>query len=125
MQSELLPHEQKTLLPTTCPANATVVNGAEFVCLSSGEGENQIGSISMQTAARKSLALIDFFSLNRVAEIKPAINHAEFYQYIVSELTKGICTRQVFTDLGNRLIDLAEYAYDLRRMDIVEQASAL
>lgn len=77
----------------------------------------------MQTANRNSLALIDFFSFKRVAEMQSAISHGEFYQYIVSELTKGICTRQVFADLGNRLIDFAEYAYALRRMDIVEMAS--
>jgi tetratricopeptide (TPR) repeat protein len=77
----------------------------------------------MHTAARNSLALIDLFSLKQVAEMKTATSHAGFYQHVVSELTKGICTRQVFTDLGNKLIAIAEYAYAIRRMDIVEQAS--
>jgi tetratricopeptide (TPR) repeat protein len=94
-----------------------------LIAVSPKEGENQIGITSMQTAASNNLILTSFSSSKRFADVQSAIKQGEFYQHILSGLIKGVYTKQVFTVLGNKLITLAEYAYSLRRMEIVRQAS--
>jgi hypothetical protein len=76
----------------------------------------------MQAAARSNLVLIDS-SVNWFADLQKQISPAEFYQQLTTGLIRGIYTKQVLNDLGNRLRVLAEQAYRLRRVDVVEQAS--
>ena len=77
----------------------------------------------MQTTARNKLFLTELPSLDMLADLQKQSSHAEFYQQIVKGLIKGLYTKQVFTDLGNRLIVTAEHAFRLRQMETVEQAS--
>jgi hypothetical protein len=79
----------------------------------------------MNTAASNNRFLIDVFSFKRWAELQRAISPGEFYQHLASELIKGIHTKEALSQLGNNLINLAEYAYSLRQMDTLEQISHL
>jgi hypothetical protein len=79
----------------------------------------------MQIVAKNNRVLTELPSLNVLAELQKQSSHAEFYQQIASGLIKGLYTKQVFTDLGNRLIVTAEHAYRFRRMATVEQASQI
>lgn len=69
--------------------------------------------------------LIDIFSFKRLAELQRTTSPAEFYQQIASELIKGIYAKQALTDLGNRLITLAENAYAVRQVNTIEQVSQM
>ena len=99
--------------------------GAEFIGLSPKKGEDQKGIVKMQTAAKSNLVLTEFPSLSWLAELQKQTSHAEFYQHIAKGLIKGTYTKQIFTELGNSLIALAEHAYRLRLLDVVEQSSQL
>ena len=79
----------------------------------------------MQIAANNNLVLTEFPSLNGLADLRTTISFAKFYQQITRGVVKGFCTRQILAGLGNSLISLAEHAYSLRRMDVVEQAGGL
>ena len=54
----------------TCPASATVANGAEFICLSPVEGDKKIGSVKMQTAAKSNLTLMSFSSIQSYGRLR-------------------------------------------------------
>jgi hypothetical protein len=125
MQSDELPHWQYAPVPVTCPAIATDAKGAELKSLSSDEIEYTIGRMSMQTAANNNLVLTDISSLKRLADVKNAISYGGFYQQIISGLIKGVYSKQVFTDFGDRLVALAEHAYCFRQIETVKQASQL
>lgn len=79
----------------------------------------------MQTAAKNNLVLIDSFSSRRFAEFQKQAGYGKLYQQIVSGLIKDTYSKQFFTELGNKLIASAEYTYNLRRMEEVEQLSQL
>ena len=68
---------------------------------------------------------MDVFSFKRWAELQRPISPGEFYQHLASELIKAVQTKEVLSQLGNDLINLAEYAYSLRRMDTLEQISQI
>jgi tetratricopeptide (TPR) repeat protein len=102
-----------------------VAKGVELVNLLSVETENQIGRVSMQIVADNNLVLIDSFSSRRFAEFQKQAGYGRLYQQIVSRLIKDTYSKQFFTDLGNKLVASAEYAYGLRRMEEVEQLSQL
>ena len=108
-----------------CPAITTVAKGVELVSLLPVEGENQIGRVSMQTAADNNLVLIESFSSRRFAEFQKQAGYGRLYQQILSGLIKDTYSKQFFTDLGNKLIASAEYIYGLRRIEDVEQISQL
>lgn len=78
----------------------------------------------MQIATKSNLIFIDS-SLHRLASCLTANNQAEFYQQISKGLIKGISTKQSLEQVGNKFIALAEYADELRQMDVVEHASQL
>jgi tetratricopeptide (TPR) repeat protein len=102
-----------------------VVNGADFVSLSPRDGEKTNGRISMQTAASSNLVLTDLSSFKQLAGLQKDISHAEFYQQILSGLIRGVYRNQIFTQLGNRLVALADHAYGLGQMRAVEEGSQL
>src|SRR5215216_4576343 len=106
----------------TCPAKTTVADGTEFVC-TPGEGEKQTGSNRMQTVAKNNLVLKGSSSLNVLTGLPNTSKQAEFYQQVITCLTKGIRRKHVEAEVGNRLIALAEQSYALRQMDAVWQAS--
>jgi tetratricopeptide (TPR) repeat protein len=59
----------------------------------------------------------------RWAELQKVTSRREFYRQSASEILKGVHTKKAQSDLGNDLISLAEHAYSLRYMDILEQIS--
>lgn len=77
----------------------------------------------MQTVAKSNFVLTEVASLNWLAGLHKQTSHAAFYQQITRGLAKGFHTRQILAGLGDNLIALAEHAFKLRRVDIVEQAS--
>ncbi|MFY9611068.1 MAG: hypothetical protein WAU45_20955, partial [Blastocatellia bacterium] len=79
----------------------------------------------MQTAASNSLVLTDFSSSKRFADSQGAISYGGFYQVIASTLTRGAYRGQVFRELGDRLLALAEHSYAFRQLDALEQISRL
>ena len=79
----------------------------------------------MQTVAKSNRILTDVASLDWLAGLHRQTSHAAFYQHIAKGLIKGVNTKQVFNELGDSLIALAEYAYRLRLLDVVEQSSQL
>ena len=79
----------------------------------------------MQTAARSNLFLTDFPSFGILAGVHTATKYGEFYQHLLSELRKGIHNKQFFLRLAQRIVDVADQAYTIRRSDVIEQASEL
>ena len=79
----------------------------------------------MQAAANTNLVITDLSSFKQLAGLQKDISHGGFYQQIISELMSGVFAEQIFTRLGNRLAALADHAYGLRQMNVVEQASQL
>ena len=80
----------------------------------------------MQTAAQNSLALIDFFSLKRVAETQTEISYGRLYQQLAAlGFVRRAYTKEVFHEFGNLLINVADHAYALRQMEVLEQASQI
>lgn len=79
----------------------------------------------MQTAANISLVLTDSSSFRRFADSQRAISYGGFYQQLASGLLKGVNTTQVFREIGDRLVRLAEHAHAARQMDVLEQVSQI
>ena len=69
----------------------------------------------MQTAAKINLVLTDSSSLKRFADSETTISYGGFYQLIASGLATGVHKRQVFRELGDRLVMLAEQAFMHKR----------
>ncbi len=78
----------------------------------------------MQTVAKNNFVLKGSSSLKGLAGLPKASRQAEFYQQVITSITKGIRRKHIETEVGNRLIALAEQSYALRQMDIVWQASS-
>jgi tetratricopeptide (TPR) repeat protein len=89
------------------------------VSLSPLEGENHIGSASMQTTASNNLVLTSFSSLKRLAEFDKRVSHAGLYQGIAQNLTRGLNSRQALAEFAARVVSVADNAYAFRRLDIV------
>src|SRR5262249_17432110 len=89
------------------------------------EGENHIGRVRMQRAARNNLVLTDFFSLNMVAELQKQISYGGLYQQIALELIKGIHLSRSLSSFADDLIGIAEQSYLVRQIEAVEQASQI
>lgn len=121
-----VPHWHQAPLPTfECPANATVATEAEFLVVSPGTGENHIGRVNMQVAAKRNRILTTVSSLNRLGGICQAVvEREELYQHIVTALTKGSFKTQSLK-IGDRLITLAEHALGMRETQIVEQVGQM
>lgn len=81
----------------------------------------------MQIAARSSFVLTENFSLDleMLTGLLKANRQAEFYQQTTRAIIKGIRTKEALTNLGQRLTNLAHYAYASRQMDVVEQMSQI
>jgi tetratricopeptide (TPR) repeat protein len=81
----------------------------------------------MQTAAKSNFTLIENFSLDSemLIRLQKGNTQAEFYQQITRALIKGTYRKQRLVELGNRLVAIADRAYALRQMDVVEQTSHL
>ena len=76
-------------------------------------------------APRISLVLTGFSSLKRFADSLESISHPGFYQQLASDLVTGVHNKQVFAELGDRLVMLAEQSYAFRQLDALEQVSQL
>lgn len=79
----------------------------------------------MNTAASTKRFLMDVFSFKRWGEIQGGIGPGEFYQYLASELVKGVHTRIVLDQIGSDLVNLAEHAYSQRQMETLERMSQI
>ncbi|MEK6406545.1 MAG: hypothetical protein AABN34_06240 [Acidobacteriota bacterium] len=79
----------------------------------------------MQTAANISLVLTDCSSLKRFADSQREISYGGFYQQLASELVRTVRKREVFRELGDKLVELAEEAHIFRDMEVVERASQI
>lgn len=55
------------------------------------------------------------------AEARPA--HTSFFQHLGAQLIRGVNSKRLFIDLGDRLVDLAEQAYGVRQLDKLEDLS--
>ena len=77
----------------------------------------------MQSAASMSLILADGSSLKRFAESQSRHVHALLYQHVGVQLISGVNSNRLFTDLGDKLVALAEQAYALRQLDKLEDLS--
>lgn len=78
----------------------------------------------MQTAAKSSFVLTEFFSFRGLAE-SPATKYGELYQQIISGLFKRSAGKETIDRLAQHLAELAHHAYNLRQLDTVKQASHL
>jgi hypothetical protein len=79
----------------------------------------------MQTAAANiSLVLTDSSSLDRLADSQTAISQGGFYQ-LIAGLIRGVYKKDVFRELGDRLVLLAEHAHAFRQMDALEHLSRM
>ena len=82
----------------------------------------------MNTAAKTPIfnrLPIDIFSFKWLARLQRATSPGEFYQQIASELIKGIYTKQALTDVGNKLIALADHANAVLQVNAIEHVSQL
>ena len=78
----------------------------------------------MQTAAKTSRFLIDLSSERGFADWESAIGNGSLLQhFVVSRLAHSTNSRQLFSELAQILIRLAEHAYGLRDMRKVQEAS--
>jgi tetratricopeptide (TPR) repeat protein len=104
-----------------------VLNAAELIGLLPKEGRDHMGREKMHTAAKSNLVFTENFSLDleMLTGLPKASRQAEFYQQITRSLIKGAYKKQSFIELGNRLVAVADRAYALRQMDVVEQASLI
>lgn len=76
----------------------------------------------MQKTAINNLVLTDLSSLRWSPESLKHIVHAGFYQQLVAlGVIQGLWTREIFDEIGRKLVAQAEYAYALRHLDKVEQ----
>jgi tetratricopeptide (TPR) repeat protein len=79
--------------------------------------------MNMQAAANSNLILTDLSPFKQLAGLHQDISHSAFYQQVLSKLIKGVYRKQTFTELGDRLVALAEHAYSLRDTDAFEKTS--
>jgi tetratricopeptide (TPR) repeat protein len=81
----------------------------------------------MHTAAKSNLILTGSFSLDLevLTGLPKTSMQGEFYQHLIGQIIKGTYKKQSLIELGNRLVAIADRAYALRQMDVVEQASRL
>jgi len=76
----------------------------------------------MKALANNNPILTDLSSFERLAALQKDISHSTFYQQIISGLISGVYRNQTFSQLGDRLVALADHAYGLRQIDTVEKA---
>jgi hypothetical protein len=116
-----VPHSHQAPLPTfTWPASATAPYGAEFTVVLPGAGENHIGIVKMQMAAKRNLVLTVVSSLSQLGGTNQATTQEALYQYIVSTLSKGLHKTQL-REAGDKLIVVAEHSLGTRHTQILEQ----
>ena len=93
--------------------------------LSPLEGENHIGSASMQKAASSNLVLTDLSSFKRLAELEKRVSHAGLYQGIARARIRDFHTERALTYLATKLAFIGDYAYSIRQPDIVGDVGSL
>lgn len=74
----------------------------------------------MQTAANSNLFVKGFSSFSQFRFTQVEIKQEGFYQQLASELARSVHGKQVFEELAQRLIVVADRAYAMRRMETVE-----
>lgn len=77
----------------------------------------------MQRAANKSLILTDFSSLKRFTETQSRPGPAALYQQVGVRLVREAHSNRLLSDVGDKLVALAEQAYGLRQLDRIEDLS--
>ena len=115
------PHSHQPPL-RVCPAMAMVTKGAGLDLIPEADEKN-IGRLSMQRAANKSLIFTNLSSLKRLTETQSRLGYAALYQQVRVELIKEAHSNHVFSVVGDRLVALAEQAYALRQVDKLEDLS--
>jgi hypothetical protein len=76
----------------------------------------------MQPTA-STLALEDISFSEQATKPEKQFKPGGFYQQIVSRLTRSVFNKDVIKNLGGKLVALADYAYTLRQIELIEQAS--
>lgn len=104
---------------------ATVANGGDFVSLSPLEGENHIGSASIQTPANNNLVLTSFSSFEQLAGLQRHTNPVGLYQGIARSLFDRIRANQTFHEVTARLTSIADHGYLIREAETVGLVSEL
>jgi tetratricopeptide (TPR) repeat protein len=79
----------------------------------------------MQKAATSNLFLTELSSAKMLNILPKGSEQGGFYQQLAQVLTKAIQNEQYLTELGRWLVAVADRAYVLRRMEIVEEASRI
>lgn len=79
----------------------------------------------MQTAATRNLVLTEFSSIVVLAGSQMPSSQGEFYQQFLYELIKGGYNKNAVLRLADKLIDLADHAYQFRQMEQVGEISQL
>lgn len=77
----------------------------------------------MQKATINNLFNIEVLPYTVLGEANHAPQHRALYQQVASEIIKPLTNTQVFVQIANRLIRIAEQALDLRQTPILEQIS--
>lgn len=78
----------------------------------------------MHRAAKTSRFLIDLSSEREFADPKSVVSHVGFLQNtVVSRLAHAASSRQLFNELAQKLIRLAEHAFSLRDVDALQATS--
>src|SRR5205085_12302392 len=89
-----------------------------------GAGENHIGRVKMQKAAKRNLVLTTVSSLNMLGGTYQTVEQEELYQHITFALMRGVYRKQL-VDVGNELIAMADHALGLRQTDVAERISEI
>ena len=79
----------------------------------------------MQTAATRNLVLTEFSSIVVLAGSQMPSSQGESYQQFLCELIKGVYNKNAVLRLADKLIDLADHAYQFRQMEQVGEISQL
>jgi hypothetical protein len=88
--------------------------------------EDQKGNVTMQIAAKRSLALTGLFlHKNWYSDLLKLSNQSALYQQITARFIKEISCQQEYDKLGDHLIALARQAYPMRQFEAVEAVSRL
>lgn len=101
---------------------ATVASGAG-VGFTPEADENHIGKLSMQSAANNNFIFTNLSSLKRSTETSSRLVYAALYQQVGLGLTREAHSNRIFSEVGDRLIVLAEQAYGLRQLNQLQQLS--
>jgi hypothetical protein len=124
MQSEV-PHSHQ-LPALVWPANATKEKAVVLVSFSLGEGEKKSGRAKMQAAAITSRFLTGCSSSSGFTDSEIVVSRSGLLRHIVTRhFSLTVHSHELFVELTNALIHLAEQAYTRRDPDALEEISSV